>query len=176
MAATAVPLRSRRAARRRSLLRVGDERLVARVRAGVIDLRPWLYTIARNRCLSALRAQRDEVSADELDLRPRAFDGLAGEIQMRADLRDLVDDLQRLPEDQRAALVLFELGDQSHEQIAEVLGVRREKVKALVFQAREALLRARRARAEPCADVRERIATLVGEVPRRSMLRSHIDR
>jgi RNA polymerase sigma factor (sigma-70 family) len=143
---------------------------------GVIDLRPWLYAIARNRCLSALRAQRDEVPADEVDLRPRALDGLAGEIQMRADLRDLVDDLQRLPEDQRAALVLFELGDQSHEQIAEVLGVRREKVKALVFQAREALLRARRARAAPCAEVREGIATLIGDVPRRSMLRGHIDR
>jgi RNA polymerase sigma factor (sigma-70 family) len=224
MAATAVPLRSRRAARRRPLLSVGDDRLVARVRAGdddafeaiydryylsllafcrhmlgsrheaedalqhsfasaysalrggdgVDDLRPWLYTIARNRCLSALRAQREELCADELELSPRAFDGLAGEIQLRADLRDLVDDLQRLPEDQRAALVLFELGDQSHEQIAGVLGVRREKVKALVFQAREALLRARRARDEPCADVRERVAT--GDVPRRSVLRGHIDR
>jgi RNA polymerase sigma factor (sigma-70 family) len=224
MAATAVPLRSRRAARRRQLLRVNDERLVARVRAGdddafeaiydryylsllafcrhmlgsrheaedalqhsfasaysalrggdgVDDLRPWLYTIARNRCLSALRAQREELCADELELGSRAFDGLAGEIQLRSDLRDLVDDLQRLPEDQRAALVLFELGDQSHEQIAGVLGVRREKVKALVFQAREALLRARRARDEPCADVRERVAT--GDVPRRSVLRGHIDR
>jgi RNA polymerase sigma factor (sigma-70 family) len=226
MAATAVPLRSPRTTRRRPLLRVGDERLVARVRAGdddafeaiydryylsllafcrhmlgsrdeaedalqhsfasaytalrggdgVIDLRPWLYTIARNRCLSALRAQRDVLSTDELELRPRALDGLAGEIQMRADLRDLIDDLQRLPDDQRAALVLFELGDQSHEQIAEVLDVRREKVKALVFQAREALLRARRARDEPCAEVRERLATLPGDVPRRSVLRSHIDR
>jgi RNA polymerase sigma factor (sigma-70 family) len=226
MAATAVPLRSRRSTRRRPLLRVGDERLVARVRAGdddafeaiydryyfgllafcrhmlgsrdaaedalqhsfasaytalragdgIIDLRPWLYTIARNRCLSALRAQRDEVSTDGFEPSPRAFDGLAGEIQLRADLRDLIDDLQRLPEDQRAALVLFELGDQSHEQIAEVLDVRREKVKALVFQAREALLRARRARAQPCTEVRERIATLSGEVPRRSVLRSHIDR
>jgi RNA polymerase sigma factor (sigma-70 family) len=148
-----------------SALRGGD---------GVEDLRPWLYTIARNRCLSALRAQREELCADELELRPRAFDGLAGEIQLRADLRDLVDDLQRLPEDQRAALVLFELGDQSHEQIAEVLDVRREKVKALVFQAREALLRARRARDEPCAEVRERVST--GDVPRRSVLRGHIER
>jgi len=226
MAATAVPFSSRRSTRRRPLLSVGDERLVARVRAGdddafeaiydryylsllafcrhmlgsrdeaedalqhsfasaytalrggdgVIDLRPWLYTIARNRCLSALRAQRDEVSTDGLELRPRALDGLAGEIQMRADLRDLVDDLQRLPDDQRAALVLFELGDQSHEQIGEVLGVRREKVKALVFQAREGLLRARRARDQPCTEVRERIATLTGDVPRRSLLRGHIER
>ena len=226
MAAAAVPFRSRRTTRRSALLRVGDERLVARVRAGdddafeaiydryylglltfcrhmlgsrdeaedalqhsfasaysalragdgVADLRPWLYTIARNRCLSALRAHRDELSADEIELRARGFDGLAGEIQMRADLRDLVDDLQRLPENQRAALVLFELGDQSHEQIAAVLGVRREKVKALVFQAREALLRARRARDQPCAEVRESVATMTGDVPRRSLLRSHIDR
>ena len=98
------------------------------------------------------------------------------QIQLRADLRDLVDELQRLPDDQRAALVLFELGDESHEQIAAVLGVRREKVKALVFQAREALLRARRAREAPCVEIREQLATVTGRVPRRSMLRSHIDR
>src|SRR5919202_6847389 len=28
-----------------------------------INLKPWLYTIARNRCLSMLRARRDELSA-----------------------------------------------------------------------------------------------------------------
>jgi RNA polymerase sigma factor (sigma-70 family) len=143
---------------------------------GVIDLRPWLYAIARNRCLSALRAQRDDLSVDALDLTGRPFEGLPSEIALRAELRELVEDLQRLPDDQRAALVLFELGDQSHEQIAAVLDVRREKVKALVFQAREALLRARRAREASCADIRERLASLPGDVPRRGMLRCHIDR
>jgi RNA polymerase sigma factor (sigma-70 family) len=226
MAATALPVRSRRAARRRRASAVGDDRLVARVRAGDhdafeaiydryylgllafcrhmlgsrheaedalqhsfasayralrggsgdIDLRPWLYTIARNRCLSALRAQRDELALDGIEIGGRPHDGLTAEIQLRADLRDLVEDLQRLPDDQRAALVLFELGDQSHQQIAAVLGVRREKVKALVFQAREALLRARNARATPCAEIREQLATLRGDAPRRSLLRSHIDR
>ena len=74
---------------------------------------------------------------------PGPFEGMSAQVQLRADLRELVDELQRLPDDQRAALVLFELGDESHAQIAAVLGVRREKVKALVFQAREALMRAR---------------------------------
>jgi RNA polymerase sigma factor (sigma-70 family) len=142
---------------------------------GVVDLRPWLYAIARNRCLSALRAQRDEVTVDALDL-SSPFDGLPAEITRRAELRDLVEDLQRLPDDQRAALVLFELGDQCHGQIAEVLGVRREKVKALVFQAREALLRARRAREVSCAEIREQLSSLTGDVPRRGMLRGHIER
>ena len=39
----------------------------------------------------------------------------------------MVDDMQRLPSDQRAALVLFELGGQSHAEIAAVLGVRRRR-------------------------------------------------
>jgi RNA polymerase sigma factor (sigma-70 family) len=144
--------------------------------AGDIDLRPWLYTIARNRCLSALRAQRAQVSADGLAAEVGPFEGMSAQVQLRADLRELVDELQRLPDDQRAALVLFELGDESHAQIAAVLGVRREKVKALVFQAREALMRARDARATPCVEIREQLATDAGRVPRRSVARRHIDR
>ena len=41
----------------------------------------------------------------------------------REELRELFDDIRRLPEDQRAALILFELGDNSHREIAEVLSV-----------------------------------------------------
>ena len=88
----------------------------------------------------------------------------------------MVEDMQRLPADQRAALVLFELGDHSHNEIAAVLGVRREKVKALIFQAREALVRSRHARERPCAEIRGRLATLHGRVLPRSTTRAHIDR
>jgi RNA polymerase sigma factor (sigma-70 family) len=144
--------------------------------AGDVDLRPWLYTIARNRCLSSLRARREQLSADGLEPGWGSLDGMSAEVQLRADLRELVDELQRLPDDQRAALVLFELGDESHAQIAAVLGVRREKVKALVFQAREALMRARDARAAPCVEIREQLATVTGRLPRRGMARSHIER
>jgi len=148
------------------------------LRAGdaAIELRPWLYTIARNRCLSALRAQRDELDVHDLELGYGSLDGLPAQIQRRAELRELVDDLQRLPEDQRAALVLFELGDHSHEEIAIVLGVRREKVKALVFQARAALLRARHARDASCGEIREQLAIQVGSLPSRGMARAHVDR
>ena len=120
------------------------------LRAGyeVVELKPWLYTIARNRCLSVMRGRREEV---ELDEGAPATEGLAAEVDRRADLRMLVRDVQRLPPDQRAALVLFEVGDHSHKEIAAVLGVRREKVKALVFQAREALMGWRTARDTPCA-------------------------
>src|SRR6201995_4203011 len=141
-----------------------------------IALRPWLYTIARNRCLSELRARRDAVGVDELSAGQPAFEGLADQVLRREDLREMLDDMQRLPADQRAALVLFELGDHPQKEIATVLGVRTEKVKALVFQAREALIRGRTARQHPCGDIREQLATTAGRIPARSLLRAHIDR
>jgi RNA polymerase sigma factor (sigma-70 family) len=141
-----------------------------------VQLRPWLYTIARNRCLSVLRARREERLIDGTEADQRSFDGLAATVQRRDELRDLVDDLQRLPDDQRAALVLFELGGHDQGEIATVLEVRREKVKALVFQAREGLSRARAARQTPCAEIREQLAALDGRPPRRSTMRAHVDR
>src|SRR3954449_7878661 len=104
-----------------------------------IHLKAWLYALARNRCLWMLRARRERVAFDdELEAVPSTA-GLAIEVEQREDLRDLLTDLQRLPEDQRSALVLSELGAQSHDDIGEVLGVKKAKVKALVFQARESL-------------------------------------
>ena len=47
-----------------------------------------------------------------------AADGPGEQVQLRADLRAVVADVERLPDDQRAALVLAELADLSHEQIA----------------------------------------------------------
>ena len=147
---------------------------IARLRAGeeIAALKPWLYTVARNRCLSVTRARREEIALEES---APATEGLAAEVDRRADLRMLVRDVQRLPPDQRAALVLFEVGDHSHQDIAAVLGVRREKVKALVFQAREALMGWRTARETPCGHVREQLATLSGGALGRGTLRRHVE-
>jgi RNA polymerase sigma factor (sigma-70 family) len=141
-----------------------------------IALRPWLYTIARNRCVSELRARREAALGDSMLDEHAGPDSPVVHVQRREELRELLADMQRLPADQRAALVLFELGDQSHAEIAIVLGVRREKVKALIFQAREALVRGRKARERPCAEVREHLATVRERILPRSTTRAHIDR
>src|SRR4051812_19521668 len=127
------------------------------LRADARDIRvkPWLYTIARNRCLSILRGRREQPA--ELDEVPTV--GLADEVQQRSDLRDLLDDLRDLPVDQRAALVLSELGDLSHAEVGEVVGCEAAKVKSLVFQARSSLIETRRAREIPCSEIREQLAT-----------------
>ncbi len=94
-----------------------------------LELKPWLYAIARNRCLSMLRARREQ---PEADIEP-GTEGLQEQVQTRADLRQLVADLADLPENQRAALLLTELEDLSHAQAATVLDCEPSQVKGLVF-------------------------------------------
>src|SRR5215212_8630920 len=55
-----------------------------------IRFKAWIYTIARNRCLSILRARREQPS-DDLELVSTA--GLSDEVQQRADLQQLLTDL-----------------------------------------------------------------------------------
>jgi RNA polymerase sigma factor (sigma-70 family) len=135
-------------------------------------VRPWLFAIARNRCRTMLAARRDAaVPVDEVEF---GFDGLAEDVRRRAELRELVTDLGQLPDDQREALVLFELGDLSHAEIASTIGCPPAKVKALVFQARTALIAERDARGTPCEEIRDQLEVARGGVLRRGSLRRHL--
>jgi RNA polymerase sigma factor (sigma-70 family) len=135
-----------------------------------IRLKAWLYTIARNRCVSMLRARRMEI-AGEWEM---STQGLAEQVERRVELRELLRDLGELPEEQRAALLLSEVGDLSHAEVAGVLGCEVQKVKALVFRARSGLIQRRDARETPCDEIREQLASLRGGSPRRSELRHHV--
>jgi RNA polymerase sigma factor (sigma-70 family) len=136
------------------------------------ELRPWLFAIARNRCLTMLASRKAAaVPVDEVE---QTTDGPGADAEGRADLRDLLADIARLPADQRSALVLAELGDLSHTEIARVIEVPTAKVKALVHQARTRLIADRDARETPCHDVRELLATARGGELRRGPLRRHL--
>jgi RNA polymerase sigma factor (sigma-70 family) len=136
------------------------------------DLRPWLFTIARNRCKTLLAARRQDAPGDD-EVEP-STEGLGSDVERRADLRALLADLGRLPEDQRSALVLAELADMPHTEIAAVIGVPVGKVKALVHQARNRLIAEREARETPCEEIREQLATASGGALRRGPLRRHL--
>jgi len=138
-----------------------------------LNFKPWLYTVARNRCLSMLRARREQAS--ELSEGELSTAGLQDEVEQRSDLRELVADVQRLPEEQRAALVLSEVGDLSHREVAEVLGVQPLAVKGLVFRARSALIERRDARNTDCQEIREELSVAKGGALRRSHLRYHLE-
>ena len=135
-----------------------------------IALKAWLYTIARNRCVSVLRARRE--LATELHELPTQ--GLSEHVEQRAELRDLLADVRELPEDQRAALLLAEAAGLSHAEVAEVLGCKEASVRGIVFRARSSLIERRSARETPCHEIREQIATLRGGALRRNELRHHL--
>ena len=141
---------------------VGEEREIA--------LKPWLYAVARNRCVSVLRVRREQ----PLEAPEPSTAGLAEEVERRAELRELLADMADLPAEQRAALLLAEVADLSHAEAAEVLGCEAARVKALVYRARQGLLERRDARAATCAEVREQLATLRGGALRRSGIRHHL--
>jgi RNA polymerase sigma-70 factor, ECF subfamily len=107
-------------------------------------LRAWLFTITRNRALDALRRP-----SRTTDLEPHAavlHDTGADphdRVVRREELRTLVGDLRALPERQRTALIMHEMGGASHETIARRLHVSAGGSKALVSRARGGLARAR---------------------------------
>lgn len=136
-----------------------------------LDLRPWLFTVARNRCMSLLRARRN----GHLDQAGEvSVESVADQVEQRQAIRDLVRDLGGLPEEQRAALLLSELGALSHGDVATVLDVPPAKVKALVFQARSSLVSTREARDASCEEIRQQLSTLSGSALRRRLLRRHV--
>ncbi len=135
-----------------------------------IALKAWLYTIARNRCVSVLRARREQAA----ELHEVPTDGLSEQVERRAELRQLLADVGELPEEQRAALLLAESAGLSHAEVAEVLGCEVAGVKGLVFRARSALIERRVARETPCGEIREQLATLRGGALRRNELRHHL--
>jgi RNA polymerase sigma factor (sigma-70 family) len=136
-----------------------------------VALRPWLFTIARNGCLSILRKRRPTV---ELNGEPALGGDPFRELELREEIRHMVDGLRQLPERQRSALVLAELHGLSQVEIGSVLGVRAEQVKAYVYQARSHLISERHARETDCGEIREELATARGGALLRGRLRRHV--
>jgi RNA polymerase sigma factor (sigma-70 family) len=86
-----------------------------------INVRPWLYRIARNRCLNHLR-RIQAVGVDSMDVHLSDFGAsTADKVHDRETFRLLVGDINQLPETQRTALVLREMDALSYDQIAEAM-------------------------------------------------------
>jgi RNA polymerase sigma factor (sigma-70 family) len=144
---------------------VADERPIA--------VRPWLYRIARNRCLNHLRKPTAD-GQDTMDTHPHMNGVTTHErVQNREEFRSLLDDVSHLPETQRSALLLREIDAMSYEEIAQAMDTTVPGVKSLLVRARIALAESSQARQLTCDDVRlelaeaaEGIAKVTGPVRR----------
>ncbi|MEJ7817101.1 MAG: sigma-70 family RNA polymerase sigma factor, partial [Thermoleophilaceae bacterium] len=125
-----------------------------------INARPWLYRIARNRCLNHLRRPR-AAGQDSMDIFEIENGATTAEtVHQREEFRQIVADVQELPETQRTALLLREIDALSYDQIAEAMDTTVPSVKSLLVRARVGLAEASEARLLTCDDVR----TNLGEV------------
>ncbi len=119
-----------------------------------INVRPWLYRIARNRSLNHLRRQ-SAIGVDSMDVH-FADNGIStGETVMRREsFRELIADVHQLPETQRTALLLREIDALSYDQIAHAMETTIPSVKSLLVRARISLAEAAEARNLSCEEVR----------------------
>ncbi|MGA8363106.1 MAG: sigma-70 family RNA polymerase sigma factor, partial [Solirubrobacteraceae bacterium] len=119
-----------------------------------INVRPWLYRIARNRSLNHLR-RASAIGVDSMDVH-YADNGLStGErVLKRESFRQLLGDVKELPETQRTALLLREIDALSYEQIADAMETTVPSVKSLLVRARISLAEAAEARQLSCEEVR----------------------
>ena len=103
-----------------------------------IDLRPWLYRIAHNAALNALRSQSgvaEEPISEQIDGVERPDQAF----ERRERLAGVVAAVQSLPPRQRDAIVLHELEGRSYDQIAAELQVTGGAVRQLLSRARTTL-------------------------------------
>ncbi len=119
-----------------------------------INVRPWLYRIARNRSLNHLR-RTTSIGVDTMDVH-FAEGGLSttDKVMRRENFRELIADVQELPETQRTALLLREIDALSYEQIAHAMETTVPSVKSLLVRARISLAEAAEARKLSCEEVR----------------------
>jgi RNA polymerase sigma factor (sigma-70 family) len=140
-----------------------------------INARPWLYRIARNRCLNHLRRPQPS-GQDSMDIFER--DGgttTADTVHKREEFRQIVADVHELPETQRTALLLREIDALSYEQIAEAMETTVPSVKSLLVRARVALAEAAEARLLTCAEVRLELGRVAEGIARSSPpVRRHV--
>jgi RNA polymerase sigma factor (sigma-70 family) len=122
-----------------------------------INVRPWLYRIARNRSLNHLRRVQ-AIGVDSMDVHlSEGGASTADKVHKREEFRLLVADVQELPETQKTALLLREIDALSYEQIAEAMETTIPSVKSLLVRARVSLAEAAEARRLTCEQVREEL-------------------
>jgi RNA polymerase sigma factor (sigma-70 family) len=119
-----------------------------------INVRPWLYRIARNRSLNHLR-RASAIGVDSMDVHFADHGMSTGDRAIRREsFRELLADVHELPETQRTALLLREIDALSYEQIAHAMETTVPSVKSLLVRARISLAEAAEARKLSCAEVR----------------------
>jgi RNA polymerase sigma-70 factor (ECF subfamily) len=93
----------------------------------------WLFRLTRNVCIDILRTRKEHDPIDELQL---AIGEPAADVMLQ---EALTDEIEKLPEIYREAVVLRDVQGHSYEEIAAITGTALSTVKFRIFKARDTL-------------------------------------
>jgi RNA polymerase sigma factor (sigma-70 family) len=137
-----------------------------------IALKPWLYRIAHNEAIELRRRERpSEPFTEDLPAPGASLEQSAAE---RERLRQLLDDLARLPDRHRGALVMRELAGLGFEQIGAALETTPAAARQVLYEARRGLREMAAGRDLACEEVMETVSAADGRVSRRRDIRAHL--
>jgi len=109
------------------------------------SFKTWAYTVARNLCLTKLRSQRKlyslwftkNDSEEKQSIEIADHGPIARDLLHDKELSQIIQKaINKLPSEQRQALLLKEYHGFSYQEIVQVLDCSLEKVKVLIFRAR----------------------------------------
>jgi RNA polymerase sigma factor (sigma-70 family) len=138
-----------------------------------IQLKPWLYRIAHNESIEILRKRHEQVQVD-----PELVASTAGPEEtaaLRERLRRLLADLAGLPQRQRAAVVMRELGGLSFEEIGEAFETSAAVARQTIYEARLSLQQLEAGREMSCDVVMRQISDADGRTLRRRDVQAHLE-
>jgi RNA polymerase sigma factor (sigma-70 family) len=137
-----------------------------------IQLKPWLYRIAHNESIELLRRRREQT-----ELGPELASQAPGPVEaagLRERLQRLLDDIAQLPERQRGALLMRELGGLAFEEIGTALDTSAAVARQTVYEARLSLGQLEAGREMSCEAVMRELSDGDGRVTRRREIQAHL--
>ena len=104
----------------------------------VREVRPWLYSIVHNAAVNAMRG-RPASHAELADAMHAGTAGSASELDRRIAVGEALAEVAALPRMQGQAIFLTAVDGQSHEEVANTLGITDGALRGLLYRARATL-------------------------------------
>jgi RNA polymerase sigma factor (sigma-70 family) len=106
------------------------------------EMRPWLFAIMHNLYVSQIRQKRMRGNPQPLDAVAESAFGVRPRQEQQVETREIMAEIQRLPDDLRNVLLLVTVEDLSYAEVAEILAIPIGTVMSRLSRARERLRRA----------------------------------
>ncbi|WP_336516749.1 sigma-70 family RNA polymerase sigma factor [Pollutibacter soli] len=121
-----------------AVMQIFESLVVKLPKHDVEQFRSWLYVLAKNHCLMALRASnKQKTSTISPDLMQSGENGhLNGALEKEEQLEQMEKCMDLLPVDQKESVKLFYLEQKSYKEIADITGNEWNRVRSLIQNGR----------------------------------------